>query len=959
MPPPVSRPSLSSLGLRQVSSMTASTELSALSAPTLQPVTSVPATHTSATASLPINFPFPYTPYPSQQQLMQAVFDTLHTAPMPPPADATDSSHMARVAILESPTGTGKSLSLLCSTLHWLLDHAHRHTATAATAAGRIDAAEAEADEEVPDWVRGWSAEEKKKQQHEAERLLADKRQEIAALQPTQHHSAQHHTWQQRAVKRKDAEERAEADEEEDGDLLVEYVDDDDVASLPLYKQLLLQQEKEVKARLASAASASLLSHLHTSPHIIIASRTHSQLQQIVSELRKTVYHDRVRVVCLGGRKQLCQHDDVRRLSGQRMNDACIDMQKGKTNAKKQKDKRIRSTLASSALSSPCPYLDDARMSRLRDTALSHVHDIEQLHTLGSRLSACSYYATRALLPAAHVILLPYPALLHTATRHSLGLSDELLHGSVVVLDEAHNVMEAISALHSVSLTLRMLQRGKRGLEQYESRFRDRFKHSNWLYIKQTLHITTALLDYMQSSQQLPQPYSDGRVVAINDLLVDCGIEHINLFKLARFIDESELANKLSGFIDRYRAEDDVSAAAVVARGRVGEEGGVGGEESLGRGTNIVHALHAFLQALCNANEDGRVISKLSYLPSSSSSSALSSPRVLAPTSSLSFLMLNPSVPFLPLLRHARAVLLVGGTMQPFAHYHKHLLPSLPSTHLRVFSCSHVIPPSHILCLSFSTGPTSTPLLLSRSSQSQPAQLAEVSRILCNLVPLVPAGMVVFFPSYSLLSTVVAYWRSTTVWQQLNDRKRLFIDSPATATAADTLLVAYTAHIRNSTATGGGALLCSVVGGRLSEGINFSDDLCRCVVMVGMPYPNPTDEEVKAKRQWVEGQPPKAGGTNREGERLGREWYEGLCMRAVNQSIGRSVRHAADYACVVLVDERYGRASVQCGLPGWVRERSVVVERYGDGLRRVREFFRDKQSHRPPQAATQPASVAE
>ena len=899
---------------------------------------------------------------------MEAVFDTLQSAPSPPAAagTATDSSHLARVTILESPTGTGKSLSLLCSTLYWLLDHGTRdtdtsHSVNASAAASGTEASE----EELPSWVREWSVEQRKKEQQEAERQLADKRIEMSAVQqqPTvQHHAGPQRNAQYNAAKRReeairsvDSEKETEADEEADGDLLVEYVDEDDIAALPLYRQLMLKQEAEVKARLATAASASLLSHLHTSPHVIIASRTHSQLQQLVSELRKTVYRDRVRVVCLGGRKQLCQHEAVKRLSGQRMNDACIDMQKGKPGKdKRPTDKRSRSSTAvSAALSAPCPYLDDARMSRLRDTALAHVHDIEQLHTLGARLSACSYYATRALLPAAHLILLPYPALLHAATRHSLGVSDELLRGSVVVLDEAHNVMEAVSALHSVSLTLRMLQRGKRGLERYESRFRDRFKHANWLYIKQTLHVIAALHSFLLAAPQHPQQQSQSAhttavhasVVSINELLIQAGIEHINLFKLVRFMDEGGLANKLGGFIERY-GDEAMEGEADVDGGTALVGGGVVGEESVGRGNNIVHALHAFLQALCNANEDGRVLLKLSYLPSPSSTPPSSS-RPLAPQSSLSFLMLNPSVPFLPLLRHARAVLLLGGTMQPFAHYHHHLLPTLPSTHLRVFSCSHVTPPSHILCLSFATGPTSTPLLLSHSAQSQPAQLAEVSRILLNLVPLVPAGMVVFFPSYSLLSTVVNYWRSTAVWQQLSDRKRLFIDaSVAASNTADTLLSSYTSHVR----AGGGGLLCSVVGGRLSEGINFTDELCRCVVVIGMPYPNPTDAEIKAKRQWVEGGPNRSGsgggaggGSSKEGERLGREWYEGLCMRAVNQSIGRSVRHAGDYACVVLVDERYGRASVQAGLPGWVRDSSVVVERYGDGLRRVREFFRQKE----------------
>ena len=94
-------------------------------------------------------------------------------------------------------------------------------------------------------------------------------------------------------------------------------------------------------------------------------------------------------------------------------------------------------------------------------------------------------------------------------------------------------------------------------------------------------------------------------------------------------------------------------------------------------------------------------------------------------------------------------------------------------------------------------------------------------------------------------------------------------------------------------------MLLSVVGGKMSEGINFSDNLGRCVIMVGLPYPNLHSPELKEKMRCLDRTAAVV-----EGKKGGAVHYDNLCMKAVNQSVGRAIRHKNDYAAILLLDHR-------------------------------------------------------
>ena len=49
-----------------------------------------------------------------------------------------------------------------------------------------------------------------------------------------------------------------------------------------------------------------------------------------------------------------------------------------------------------------------------------------------------------------------------------------------------------------------------------------------------------------------------------------------------------------------------------------------------------------------------------------------------------------------------------------------------------------------------------------------------------------------------------------------------------------------------------GSLLMGVCRGRISEGLDFSDKAARCVIIVGVPYPQMTDPRVILKKYYLD-----------------------------------------------------------------------------------------------------------
>uniref|UniRef100_A0A8C2UA84 ATP-dependent DNA helicase DDX11 n=1 Tax=Coturnix japonica TaxID=93934 RepID=A0A8C2UA84_COTJA len=887
------------------------------------------------------SFPFPYTPYRIQEQFMAALYAALEAG---------------RVGIFESPTGTGKSLSLICGALSWLRDFEEKKQQEEA----RLLAPEGSGQEEKqplasgglaclnsgdtsgePDWITAFV--QKKEEQDLVHRL---KEEQIRRKKREERlEKIRHNVQLKYAAKRK----RSEEDEtkhllqlskeilsEGAGEAVPEQLDhNEEELILAEYES---DEEKKVTSGLEEDDNNDLEEEHVTK--IYYCSRTHSQLSQFVHEVQKSPFGKDTRLVSLGSRQNLCVNEEVRRLGAlQLINDRCTEMQKNKHEKKSDAEVEGKKRRVSRAV---CPFYSYEQMQFLRDEVLVEVKDIEQLVTLGKETKACPYYGSRYAIPAAQLVVLPYQMLLHEATRSAAGI---ILKDQVVIIDEAHNLIDTITCIHSVEVSGSQLCCAHSQLLQYMERYRKRLKAKNLMYIKQILYLLERFVVMLggnvnqnPSCQAVSQTGTE--LKSINDFLFQSQIDNINLFKVAQV----SSIGTLFGFVERYgnpapavktNKENQKLAGLqnflmTLQQGSY-KEGPLqsppveADNDHFQAASPLMH-IEGFLSALTNANEDGRVI--------------LNRQGTIG-QSSLKFLLLNPAVHFAKVVKECRAVIIAGGTMQPVADFREQLLSCAGVDPARIveFSCGHVIPPENILPMVLCSGPSNQQLEFTYQTRDLPQMMDETGRILCNLCNVVPGGVVCFFPSYDYEKQVYAHWEKAGLLTRLATKKKIF-QEPKKANQVEQVLAEYAKCIKRCSQAGGqmtGALLLSVVGGKMSEGINFSDDLGRCVIMVGMPYPNIKSPELQEKMTWLDKTMPRAAS-----QAPSRVLIENLCMKAVNQSIGRAIRHQKDFASILLLDHRYARPAILNKLPQWIRERIQVKSAFGSAFAELRKFHRGK-----------------
>ncbi|XP_059753150.1 regulator of telomere elongation helicase 1 isoform X4 [Balaenoptera ricei] len=739
-------------------------------------------------------------------------------------------------------------------------------------------------------------------------------------------------------------------------------------------------------------------------PKIIYASRTHSQLTQAIRELRNTSY--RPRVCVLGSREQLCIHPEVKK---QESNHMQVHLCRKKVASRSchfynnVEEKSLEQELASPILDIEdlvrsgtrhrlCPYYLSRNLKQQADIIFMPYNYL--LDTKSRRAHGIDLKGTVVVFDEAHnVEKMCEEAASFDLTPHDvasgLDVIDQVLQEQTKVAQqtELHPEFSADSAGSGLNLELEDLAKLKTILLRLEGAI-DAVelpggdggvtKPGSYIFelfaeAQITFHTKGCILD---SLDQIIQHLA-GRAGLFTST---AGLQKLaDVIQIVFSVDPAEggpgsmvgpgcQSYKVHIHPDaghRRTAQRSDAWNATAARKQGLAQDSVGSEPRLhpphrgagpvpevgkgfsGPGTWFALFWGAFLLPCDAVGSESHVSSIRCALPSPVSGAAGSAWKVL------SYWCFSPGHSMRELVRQGvRTLILTSGTLAPVSSFTLEMQIPFPVC----LENPHVIDKHQIWVGIVPKGPDGAQLSSAFDKRFSDECLSSLGKALGNIARVVPHGLLVFFPSYPVMEKSLAFWRARDFARKLEVLKPLFVE-PRTKGGFSEVMEAF--YTRVAAPGSSGAAFLAVCRGKASEGLDFADANGRGVIVTGLPYPPRMDPRVVLKMQFLDEMKGQNGARDQPPAPApqflsGHDWYRQQASRAVNQAIGRVIRHRHDYGAVFLCDHRFSSADARAQLPSWVRPHVKVYDSFGHVIRDVAQFFRVAQRTMPvlaPRAA--------
>ncbi|CAI2381893.1 unnamed protein product [Moneuplotes crassus] len=645
-------------------------------------------------------------------------------------------------------------------------------------------------------------------------------------------------------------------------------------------------------------------------PKIIYCSRTHSQLNQVIKELKATAY--KPRMVLVGSRDQMCVNPKLSEYRGAVLNSQCKKAIKNPTKL------------------SGCQYESNLNRKLKNNIDIPFkMFDIEELHTLGERHKICPFYLQRHRISEADVLLMPYNYIFSSSVSRSLDIQFE---NSIIIFDEGHNIPKVCEEASSFEISIGQISeiQGKLNIlkkkmmsndthEEFESDLTkvDNFKFlltiiseriKNWEQEpiqkpidqeKRIIRIFTGdkIYNFLFCKRETYEGRPDFRPLVpkhfsywlkvIDDLLVDTtvGEDSKRTPQLKNFYD---CLKKLIGI---YTHDNDAIESQ----------------------KDINH----YYSVLIEEKIEEHILKKLKKHEIE--------PRKKS-NRKIGFWCFNPAVGFNKIMKLSpRSIILTSGTLNPMDEFAQELGTDF---NIRLEN-PHVIQKQQVQVSILKNGPN-TRFNFKYENRKSTEMMLDLLNVITDICRVTPGGVLVFFPSYQLMKSVIKICEEQKIDKKI-EKYKSFYEEPRQSAHYPYVISAYYNDVYSK-----GSLMFGVCRGKIAEGLDFSDDAARAVIVVGVPYPMKIDPKTILKEKYLDNiRKIKKKGVS------SKHWYQTQATRATNQAIGRVIRHSNDYGNIILIDERYENPENKSAVSAWLRDQIKVFSNSELAIQQYQQFYED------------------
>ena len=275
------------------------------------------------------------------------------------------------------------------------------------------------------------------------------------------------------------------------------------------------------------------------------------------------------------------------------------------------------------------------------------------------------------------------------------------------------------------------------------------------------------------------------------------------------------------------------------------------------------------------------------------------------PNPILHFTCLDAAIAIKPVFERFSSVIITSGTLSPLEMYPK----MLGFTTVLQESYSMTLARRSFLPMIVTRGSDQAQVSSSFQIRNDPGVVRNYGNIVLEFSRITPDGIVVFFPSYLYMESIISMWQGMGILESIWNYKLILVETPD-AQESSLALETY----RTACCNGRGAILLCVARGKVSEGIDFDHHYGRAVLCIGVPFQYTESRILKARLEFL-----------RENYRIRENDFLSFdAMRHAAQCLGRVLRGKDDYGVMVLADRRFQKKRTQ--LPKWINQAMLDSE---------------------------------